>query len=71
MKIMRSKMKIAIRSLRKILMVKKKMFKKKIKKIKKRKREKEKKKRGDSDDIGAEVSDLEEDATYESRRICK
>jgi hypothetical protein len=45
MKIMRSKMKIAIKSLRKIIMLKKRMFKKKIKKIKKRKKRKRKRKR--------------------------
>jgi hypothetical protein len=47
MKIMRSKMKIAIKSLRKIIMLKKRMFKKKIKKIKKRKKRKRKRKRGE------------------------
>jgi hypothetical protein len=46
MKIMRNKMKIAIKSLRKIIMLKKRMFKKKIKKIKKRKKRKRKRKRG-------------------------
>jgi len=42
---MRSKMKIAIKSLRKIKTLKKRMFKKKIKKIKKKKKRKKIKKR--------------------------